>query len=342
LTQKVIAAVIQMSAEPAPVAHRLARAERLVAQAAQAGARLIALPEVFNTGYEYTDDNYRLAETIDGQTAAWMKKAAAQYGVHLAGTFLRRQDGEIYNTCLLAAPDQRVWHYDKRYPWMWERAYFRPGKGIAIADTDLGKIGMLICWDIAHPQLWREYAGKVELMIASSCPPAAQTMTLIFPDGNQVQFCELGPVMRLIKRSADETFGKHLRRQSSNMNVPLLHTTGAGLFRAELPSPAISLASFLLTKPHLWKYLRQAKQVTAEAGYFNETYIADASGNVLARVPPEVEGFTLAEIEIPASPPQPRGKQPAFGVSIFNYWFDAFANWIMAALYRKKTRELQK
>ncbi|MBI5952762.1 MAG: carbon-nitrogen hydrolase family protein [Chloroflexi bacterium] len=340
MSKKVEVAVVQMIAEPAPVADRLARAENLIAQAAQAGAQLVVLPEVFNTGYEYTDDNYRLAEPMDGQTPNWMKKTATRHRVHLAGTFLRQQDGDIYNTCLLAAPDQRIWHYDKRYPWMWERAYFQPGKGITIADTDLGKIGMLICWDVAHPRLWQEYAGKVELMLVSSCPPAAQNMTLIFPDGRRVEFSELGPMMQLIKHNADETFGAHLRRQSSNLNVPVVHTTGTGLFRSKLPRPGISLASFLMSAPHLWKYLPQAEQVIVESRYFNETYIADASGNVLAQVQPEVESFALAEIEIPVTPPQPHGKQPVFGISILGYWSDAFANWAVTPLYQKKTHRI--
>jgi predicted amidohydrolase len=338
MAKKVKVAVVQMVAEPATVADRLTRAENLIAQSAQTGVQLVVLPEVFNTGYEYTDNNYRLTEPMNGQTVTWMKKTAGQYGVHLAGTFLRQQDGDIYNTCLLAAPDQRTWHYDKRYPWMWERAYFRPGKGITIADTDLGKIGMLICWDIAHPQLWQEYAGKVELILASSCPPAGQNMSLVFPDGKRIKFGELGPMMRLLKRNTDETFGTHLRRQSSNLNVPVVHTTGTGLFHSKLPRAGISLASFLLFAPSLWKYIPQAEQVIAEAGYFNETYIADASGRVIERVRAEVESFALAEIEVPASPPQPKGKQPAFGISPIGYWSDAFANWLVTPLYRTKIR----
>lgn len=339
MSKKVEVVVVQMIAEPAPVADRLVRAENLIAQAAQAGAQLVVLPEVFNTGYEYTYENYRLAEPMDGQTATWMKRTAAQYDVHLAGTFLRLQDDDIYNTCLLAAPDQRTWHYDKRYPWMWERAYFRPGTGVTIADTDLGKIGMLVCWDVAHPQLWQEYAGKVELMLVSSCPPAGQNMTLVFPDGGRVEFSELGLMIRLIKRNTDDTFGAHLRRQSSNMNVPVVHTTGTGLFRTKLPRPGISLASFLMSAPHLWKYHPQAEHVFVESRYFNETYIADASGNVLAHVQPEVEDFALAEINLSVIPPQPRGKQPVFGISILGYWSDAFANWMTATIYRKKMRE---
>lgn len=179
-------AVIQMKALPFSVKDRLAQAEYFVVQCVQNGAKLIVLPEVFNTGYEYSDQNYLRAESLDGLTATWMRNTAARYQVHLAGSFLRREQDRIFNTLLLVAPDNRQWHYDKNYPWVWERAYFQKGTGITVADTELGKIGFLICWDAAHPILWAQYSGKVELMIVSSCPPKALDLTLVLPDGQRI------------------------------------------------------------------------------------------------------------------------------------------------------------
>ena len=123
-------AATQMDPAPAPLAERLGRAERLVAAAAAQGAALLALPELFNTGYIYDERNYALAEAPDGPTATWLRQMASRYGLHLGGALLLRDGDEIYDSPPLAAPDGQTWRYDKRYPWAWERAYFRPGGGV--------------------------------------------------------------------------------------------------------------------------------------------------------------------------------------------------------------------
>jgi predicted amidohydrolase len=147
MTRTIKVASIQMDVAPAPLKERLARAERLANEAAQAGAKLIAFPEVFNTGYVYSPENYALAEPLDGPTFTWMRQTAARLNVHLAGSILLRDQTDIYNALLLVSPDGRFWRYNKNYPWGWERAYFRDDHQTVVAHTDLGDIGMLICWD---------------------------------------------------------------------------------------------------------------------------------------------------------------------------------------------------
>ncbi len=94
-----------------------------------------------------------------------------------------------------------------------------------------------------------------------------------------------------------------------------------------------------LTCPQLWQYIAQAERVQIETRYFNETYLADARGNVLERVPAEKEGYALAEIPIADAPPPDRGRQPSFGVSKFAYLFDAFANAVLVQEYRRKVKQ---
>ena len=77
--QKLKVAAIQMDALPVGVPERLDRASNLIAEAVNGGARLVVLPEMFNTGYEFDERNYSLAEPIDGRTATWMKNQAAKH-----------------------------------------------------------------------------------------------------------------------------------------------------------------------------------------------------------------------------------------------------------------------
>ena len=331
-------AVVQMNATPAPVAERLARAEHLVIQCAERGAQLIILPEVFNTGYEYSDKNYLRAEPLDGLTAAWMTQTASRYQVHLAGSLLRREQSDIFNTLLLVAPDGRQWHYDKNYPWVWERAYFRRGTDITIAQTDFGKVGFLICWDVAHPKLWQQYSGKVDLMIVSSCPPKALEGSFVFPSGNLRMNEHRGVLAQYLKRKTDQTFGTYLRRQAGFLGVPLAHASSTGIAKSCLPRPKLSLVMLSVIFPPLLRHWTQFEHARIESAYFNETYIADKAGRVLQSVQPGSESFAIREVILPELTPKPKGKQPQFGIPKIMVWLDPLAEGMFAAEYKRKTR----
>ena len=338
MSKSIKIAVVQMNASPSSVKERLTRAENFVAQCVQNGAQLVVLPEVFNTGYEYSDKNYLQAETFDDLTATWMKKIASHYHVHLAGSFLRRERDNIFNTMLLVSPSGHQWHYDKNYPWFWERAYFQKGTNITVADTELGKIGFLICWDVAHPNLWQKYSGKVELMIVSSCPPKALDLALVFPNGERITSKNTGAHVQHVKSTSDKTFGEYLRRQASYLGVPVAHATSTGTFTSLIPKPKPSLAILSLLYRPLWKYKSQFDRARMEADYNNETYIAENSGTVLHCVQSNAEGFAVSDVTLSDSPPKPKGKQPPFGIPNFIYLFDKVANIILASEYKKKTQ----
>ena len=331
-------AVVQMKASPAPTKERLARAENFVAMCAENGARLVVLPEVFNTGYEYSDQNYLQAESFDGLTATWMKQISARYHVHLAGSFLRREQNAIFNTMFLVAPNGQQWYYDKNYPWIWERAYFQKGTNITIADTEFGKIGFLICWDVAHPNLWQQYSGKVELMIVSSCPPKALDLALVFPDGKRIMSKNTGALTQYLKHTSDKTFGECLRKQASFLGVPVAHSTSTGAFSSPFPNPKSSLVMLSVIYPPLWKYKSQFDHARMETDYFNETYITDSSGAVVQSVRPNTEGFAISDVTLPDSPPQSKGKQPAFGIPKSMYLIDSIAEMMFASEYNRKTQ----
>jgi hypothetical protein len=325
VNQRIALATVQLDVTPAPVSERLGRAEEVARQAAQAEAQLVVLPELFNTGYAYREENFALAEPLDGPTALWMKQVSARLKVHLAGSLLLRDQKDIYNALLLFAPDGRMWRYDKVYPWGWERAYFRERHAICVADTDLGAIGLLLCWDMAHASLWRQYAGQVDLMLACSCPPDIPDSSYIFPDGTQVPSTRMGPVMRSMRQSARRVFLDTPRQQSAWLGVPFVSSSACGRVCTPVPNPVGSLVGFLPTAPGLLRYRSQLKEVQVQASLVEAANILAADGRRLAGLRNEQgETFTVAEVELPAQRPRPQSWQPRPPVPWLVYWVSDF------------------
>ena len=330
-------AAVQMDANPAPTAERLDRAERLITQAAQAGAQLVVLPEIFNTGYTYSDVNYRLAEPLDGKTAAWMKNSAARLSIHLAGSLLLLERGEIYNALLLFSPTGQMWRYDKSYPWAWERGYYRGGRGTSVAHTELGDLGMMICWDISHPNLWREYAGQVDMMVIASCPPDGTNPTYQFPDGSRMGLADLGGLLASMKGSGQRVFGDMTNQQAAWLGVPVVNAGGSGHIQTPIPRGAAFAWIFSLIAPRLVRHLRHAGQMQMSCDMIPSSKVIHASGQTLAeRTQVEGEGFTLAEVTLPEARSSPRGPQPASPLTRAAYFSsDVLIPFLMRPVYRK-------
>ena len=300
-----------MEAQPAPVPERLQRAEALINYAVQSGVQLVLLPELFNTGYGYRDENFKLAEPADGLTPRWMQQVSAQHGVHLAGSLLLRDKQDIYNALLLYAPDGRCWRYDKNFPWGWERAYFREGRTITVAETELGAIGLMLCWDMAHARLWAAYAGKIDLMLACSCPPDITHPVYYFPDRSQVTLAQMGPVYASLRESAARVFTDTPIQQTAWLGVPFISSTACGTIRTPIPNPVGSFLGLLASAPWLARYLPHIRQVELGAKLVSAAQVIAADGCQLARLSNEQgETFALAEITLPAERPRPHGPQP--------------------------------
>ncbi|MDZ4669527.1 MAG: carbon-nitrogen hydrolase family protein [Phototrophicales bacterium] len=303
MTQLTVATV-QMNATPTSLDDRLNRAEKLVSDAVAGGAKLVLLPELFNAGYSYTDINYDYIELPNGKTVTWMKNCAMSNHIYLAGSIMVRHDGDVYNRAYLISPQGQVWQYDKTYPFGWERAFFRGNKdkSITVADTEFGKVGMLICWDSAHADLWAKYAGKVNLMLIPSCPPNMHKPTLTFPDGDVVQL-----------HTDDNHFADtDIHDQTTWLGVPVIHSAGAGQFSSIMPRPILSLMGLLARNPRLLlKHIRKAKHVTINAGFGDHSKIVDAQGNKVVSVnQPNDDGVAVATIDIPENIAMPRPPQP--------------------------------
>jgi N-carbamoylputrescine amidase len=137
------------------------KAVRMGQLAAEKGAQIICFQELFNTHWfprDIHDDNFLLAEDIDGPTVATMKTLAKGRGVALICPFFERAGDRYFNTA--AVIDQRgeiAGTYRKihipQIPLWEERSYFSPGDmGFPVFDLGLAKIGVQICWDNFFPE----------------------------------------------------------------------------------------------------------------------------------------------------------------------------------------------
>jgi predicted amidohydrolase len=341
-------ATVQMDVCPAPTEERLYRADMLISDAVQAGAELVVLPELFNTGYAYSPDNFARAEPPNGPTATWMKRAARQQHVHLAGSLLQMEDGEIYNAMLIAAPNGKTWCYDKCYPWAWEHGYFRGSRRqgterAVIAHTDLGDIGMLICWDAAHPELWMAYAGQVDLMVICSSPPHFTNATFTFPNGERVTAGQMGLAWKQIKHDDVRVFGEMLDEQAAWLQVPAASSAACGQFTTVVPRSRLIFLSMLPTAPGLARYLPQADNVTLSASMINANKILNPQGKPLTRgTNSHGETFITAEVQLADRKPQPQGPQPAAKISKLSYFLsDNYFRSLMQPVYRAGIRPVK-
>jgi predicted amidohydrolase len=346
MSRTIQVATVQMDVAPAPVDSRLCRAEAIAGDAAQLGADLVVLPELFNTGYVYTNDNFHHAETLNGPTFHWLKRTARRLRVHLAGTFLLIDGSDIYNSMFIVAPDGQTWRYDKSYPWGWERGYFRGSLArgnarAAVAHTSLGDLGMLICWDTAHPGLWAAYAGQVDLMVICSCPPRVTDPTFLLPDGTTLTASQIGSAMQSLRGQAEVVFGKMLSQQTAWLGVPAVNSTGCGSFDSPLPNGRLSLLGMLPFAPWLARYLPQADRLRITAGLVDACRVVSANGEQLAHHPQQQgEGFTIAEVLLKEKR-RPVTPQPAAPVSRLAYLFsDIFLPWMMLPTYRHGVRSI--
>jgi nitrilase len=165
------------------VAGNLAQAEPLIAQATQAGAGLVLLPEYFGILGQRASDKLAVQETDgDGPQQAFLARMAHEHAVVLVGGCvpLRSADPHrVRSACLVYdAHGQRLARYDKMHLFRYrgegerydESRTIEPGSTVAAFDAACGRVGLSICYDVRFPELYRAL-GDVALILV----PAAFT-----------------------------------------------------------------------------------------------------------------------------------------------------------------------
>ena len=148
----------------------MAKAELMVSKAANNGADIVVLPEMFNCPY---DKNYfkPFAKAENGESIAAMSAWARANEVILVGGSIPEAAGDkLYNTCFvfdengeIIARHRKAHLFDVdieggiRFK---ESNNFTPGNEITVFDTKFGKMGVMVCFDIRFPELSRAMANR--------------------------------------------------------------------------------------------------------------------------------------------------------------------------------------
>lgn len=168
----------------------LSRAEDLIKQACHSSKikktnlpHMVCLPEVFNFRSSSAEDNSKAAEEIPGGHAFnWASQIAKKHELWIvAGSILEVSENpsKPYNTSFVVNPaGELVTKYRKinlfklnleNSPELCEPKYRSPGSELCTFETDFGKIGLAICFDLRFPEIFREYRKQgCELVLLPS------------------------------------------------------------------------------------------------------------------------------------------------------------------------------
>ena len=249
--KSVRAAAVQMVSGP-NLAGNLVETERLVAQAAERGARLVVLPENFALMGRTEADKLEVAEAEgEGPIQDLVAKLARRHAIHLvAGTLpLRGTDpGKVRASCLLYGPNGRTLaRYDKIHLFdvsVSENEAYResdtlePGRRPVVVETELGRIGLAVCYDVRFPELFRSMAAeRMDILVLPSAftavTGAAHWRTLVTARAIENLCFVVAPDQGGRHASGRETFGDSLIVDPWG-NVLASQARGAGVVVADL------------------------------------------------------------------------------------------------------------
>ncbi|HGM5581750.1 TPA: nitrilase family protein [Pseudomonas putida] len=149
----------------------LCKSLALVRHAAREGAKLIVLPELTSTGYTFQSraEAYDHAESLsEGPSLKAWAALARELQVYLVAGFAERDGLRLYDSAVLMGPEGLLGHYRKAHLWNQEKLWFTPGDlGFPVFETPIGRIGLLICWDIWFPEVPRLMATQGADIICS-------------------------------------------------------------------------------------------------------------------------------------------------------------------------------
>ena len=207
----------------------LSNATRFVETAARKGARLVLCPEFLATGYIFHRSLWAAAEPRGGPTERWLGKMARSQQVFIGASYLEADGEDLFNTFALVSPDGSIaGRVRKHTPGFLESWFFKSGRESRVIQTELGKIGVGICFDsYAGSFITEMHDEKADLILMPHSAPAPITF-----------------------RAVAETINHGLQNVTGYcarvLGVPVLMVNKAGPYRFDSPIPPVPFARIRL------------------------------------------------------------------------------------------------
>jgi predicted amidohydrolase len=138
----------------------------LIAQAAASGARLIALTEMFATGFSMQPE--RIAEDEGGPSETFLLEQAREHGTHLVASIAQRgPDGHYRNNAVLATPGGEVHRYAKIHPFSYagEHERYTAGEQHVTVEVEGLRVTLFVCYDLRFADEFWDRAGDTDLYV---------------------------------------------------------------------------------------------------------------------------------------------------------------------------------
>jgi predicted amidohydrolase len=166
---RVTIAVVQFLVQQFAPEENLKRAEQFIRQAATQ-ADIVVFPEDFVTGP--LNGDVGMAD-YEGRYVRRFQQLARKYAIDIVpGSIIEGDgsDGRLYNTTYYVDSRGEIkGRYRKVHLWHPERSYITPGDEFVVVDTDYGKVGLIICWDLMFPEAFRAMLQRgVEMVFCPS------------------------------------------------------------------------------------------------------------------------------------------------------------------------------
>ncbi|MCW4002505.1 MAG: carbon-nitrogen hydrolase family protein [Candidatus Bathyarchaeota archaeon] len=180
MKDKIKIALCQISSKRESKKENISKIENLTRKAKQQGADIAIFPELSLTGYVVLDQIYELAEPIPGPSTQRIQALAKETGICIIfgmPELSEKTKATVYNTAVMVGPKGLIGTYRKMYlpthSVFEEKRYFRPGYEPATFQTELGNIGLTICYDVFFPEVFRLTRLRgAQLIVCISASPA--------------------------------------------------------------------------------------------------------------------------------------------------------------------------